>query len=207
LHAGAIRLEQAWSRALERDDVEALAAEWTSFLHAMASEVAHADRDLEDDLTRFELPLPEDDLIALSLESDEHARRTAEAIVLGRIAQGVDSLRRPTKLSADVTGRRITFFSSGAFAGVRDQLTLLSMLKSNPLSDRRLMLVNKAAAHGDPEAVLFHAAALLRRRGNVAGKVQSRILEASDRLAAGEAHDLGTLTILADAALRLFSDP
>ena len=206
LGGGSVRLEQAWSRALEDEDVATLTGEWISLMEAIAGQVAYDDRDLSDEEARFELPIAEDDLLAMPLDGGPAASRAAEAIAMSWLADGVSALQRPTNIAPDLTGRRVAFFSSGAFVRVRNQLTLLSALSSEAPMERALTLVRRAGLHGDPEAVVLHAATLLRWRGDVAGRVPSRIIEVADRLVAGEATDLATITVLADAALRLVND-
>ena len=206
LGGGSVRLEQAWSRALEDEDVATLTGEWISLMHAIAGQVAYDDRELSDDEARFELPIPEDDLLVMSLDGDAAASRAAEAIAMSWLADDVSALQRPTNVAPDLTGRRVAFFSSGAFMRARNQLALVAALRYEAPSERTLALVRLAALHGDPEAVVMHAATLLRRRGDVAGRLPSRIIEAADRLVAGEATGLATITVLADAALRLLND-
>jgi hypothetical protein len=206
LGGGSVRLEQAWSRALEDEDVATLTGEWISLMQAIAGQVAYDDRELTDEQARFELPIAEDDLLAMPLDGGPAASRAAEAIAMSWLADGVSALQRPTNIAPDLTGRRVAFFSSGAFMRVRNQLTLLSALSSDAPMERALTLVRRAGLHGDPEAVVLHAATLLRWRGDVTGRVPRRIIEVADRLVAGEATDLATITVLADAALRLVND-
>jgi hypothetical protein len=165
LNHGVVRLEMAWSRALEGEDVVSLVGEWISFLRAMVGEVAHADRHLDAAEAQFELPVPEDEVIALPLDGNDASRRIAEAIVAAWIARSVDFLRQPTSVARDASGRAVGFFSSGAFARLRDQLTLLADLRSQTSVRRPPALVSGAVLRGDPEASVLHAAAVLRRRG------------------------------------------
>ena len=71
LSGGAHRLEQAWSCALNKEDVEALLGEWSSMVEALRAEIAAADEHLDtDDPGRFveEFPLSAEKIASLALE-------------------------------------------------------------------------------------------------------------------------------------------
>lgn len=126
LHLGAVRLERAWARAIAEDDVTAMVAEWESLLHALVGETQHADRDLPDAEQRFELPPTAEAIPTLetdpgSAASDRQAR-LAQVMAISDLAALLPALREPTATLTDQTGRRVSWFSSGAFTMTRDRL-------------------------------------------------------------------------------------
>lgn len=215
LHLGVTRLERAWARALAEEDVKATAAEWESLLHAMVGETQHADRDLIDTERRFELPPSTETILALEAEPDSAAadrqRRLAQAMAIGDLVALLPALREPTATLTDQAGRRVSWFSSGAFTMARDQLGLIielaGMTGDTPEAVRSFRLAERSELRADPEATIVHLARALKaldpeRRPPLGADTRAlaeRVTKLAARIGAGDSLDGGAISLLAHA--------
>jgi len=213
LHLGVLRLERAWSRALAEDDVKAMAAEWDSLLHALAAESQHADHELPEPERRLELPPTADTILALDTEPGsavaERQARLAQVMAISDLVVLLPALREPTATVTDQAGRRVSWFSSGAFAMARDRLGLIAELgeiaAARPEAERSLHLSERAELRADPEATIVHLAravkALDRARLAALGPYEralvDRVTQLAARIGAGDALDYAATTLIA----------
>lgn len=216
LQLGAARLEHAWAQAVSEETVQSLAGEWESLLRAMSGEFAHADRDLSDDEREIELPPSMATIACLDPSPDaadaDAQARLAQVMALAELAQLIPTLSEPTVGLTDANGNRVAWFSSGAFASLRDHLELLAELTS-PRDDttavsRSLRLAERATLRADPEAAIMHMARALRSVGDnhlpLPGTdnraIIDRVLELAPRIAAGERVQSAAVALIAQAA-------
>lgn len=223
LHLGVLRLERAWSRALAEDDVKAMAAEWGSLLHALAAESQHVDDELPEPERRLELPPTADTILALETEPGsavaERQARLAQVMAISDLVVLLPALREPTATVTDQAGRRVSWFSSGAFAMARDRLGLIAELggiaAARQEAERSLHLSERAELRADPEATIVHLAralkaldpARLAALGPDERALVDRVTQLAARIGAGDALDYAATTLIAQGsrdAIRAF---
>jgi hypothetical protein len=216
LQLGVVRLERAWARALAQDDVKAMAAEWESLLHALVGETEHADRDLPDAERRFELPPSAEAILALATEPGSAAAdrqaRLAQAMAISDLVALLPALREPTATLTDQAGRRVAWFSSGAFTMARDRLGLITDLAGiagdQPEAVRSLKLAERAELRADPEAAVVHLARALKALdparlpplGSNERVLADRVTQLAARIGAGEPLDHAATILISHAA-------
>ncbi len=169
LQLGALRLEQAWSRALAKEDVATLAGEWASLQQALIGELQHLDDALPEEDRHLELPPTIEeilDLIADVNQSIDRRRRVAQVMAISDLVALIPTLSEPTNSLNDGTARRVEWFSSGAFANVRGQLGLVeALLKGSGAEETMLAsgrLATQARLRADPLAEVIHLARAFR---------------------------------------------
>jgi len=166
LRLGAMRLERAWSQALNREDVATLAGEWESLLRALVGEVQYDDEKLTEADRHLDLAPTIGELATLIAEPGRVDRRlrVAQAMVVADLVVLVPSLTEPTNRLIDDAGRRLEWFSSGAFANVRQLLALVATLLdlSEPAAPSSLHLAALSRLRADPLAEVLHLSRALR---------------------------------------------
>jgi hypothetical protein len=218
LYLGAEGLERAWSRALEDSDIQTVLAQWTSTVQALLAEIEHADGGLPAEERRFELPPSSQEIAGLVAEPDSQASdrqsRLAQVMLMADLLRLIPALRAPTRRMVDRgSGSVVNWFSSGAFAALRDHLELLMELtaiteRPSP-AVRSLRLAQRAEVRADPEATLIHVARALDAvdATDLAHldvddhAVLARVRELAPRIAAGEPLDLATISLTGSTAL------
>jgi hypothetical protein len=182
----------------------------------MVGETEHADRELPDTELRFELP-PSTETI-LALESEPHTaaadrqRRLAQAMAISDLVALLPALREPTATLTDQAGRRVSWFSSGAFTMARDRLGLIvklaGMTGQRPEAVCSLELAERSELRADPEATAVHLAQALKALDperlpppdTDTRALADRVAELAARIGAGESLDYGAVTLIAHAA-------
>lgn len=223
---GVVKLEQAWSRALDESDVEELLGEWHSFIRAIGGELAYRDAELGDD-ARVTWPPAIEELEALDLNPEPalaaHQARLAQFAALESLADSLGALERPTHFQFKPReGQARGWWASGAFATVKDRADLVRDLLShekavavgaprNGEAHARLRRAARAWSRGDPDAALLHSVGAMRacqaadtgESSSDADAATSKLLdlgtEACRRIASGAPVDLGAVVVLAIA--------
>jgi hypothetical protein len=166
LQLGAMRLERAWSQALDREDVATLAGEWESLLRSLVGEIQHDDEKLPEADRHLDLPPTIGELATLIAEPGrvDGRLRVAQAIAVADLVALVPSLTEPTNRLVDGAGRRLEWFSSGAFANVRQLLALVTTLLElgEPAASSSLHLAALSRLRADPLAEVLHLSRALR---------------------------------------------
>ena len=218
LQLGAMRLERAWSQALDREDVATLAGEWASLLQALVGEIQHDDEKLPESDRHLDLPPTIGELATLIGEPGraDGRLRVAQAMAVADLVALVPSLTEPTNRLTDGAGRRLEWFSSGAFANVRELLALVTTLLDlgDPAATSSLRLAARSRLRADPLAEVLHLARALRAipvaamPGEGTGEriVLDQLLDLARRIGNGTDVDLAQAFLCALAARDVLTD-
>jgi hypothetical protein len=219
LQLGAMRLERAWSRALDGEDVAVLAGEWASLLQALVGELQHGDETLTEEERYLDLPPTLSELAALIVDpaGDDRRRHVAQAMAVADLVALVPLLTEPTNQLPDGSGRRVEWFSSGAFASLRRQLELVAALLEIDgwaLAASADALATRARVEADPLAEVVHLSRAIHKNhgANVPaegtdGRVIFDQLDGLARgIAEGDAMELPQVFLCALAARELVAD-
>lgn len=215
LQLGALRLEQAWSRALEQRDVATLAGEWASLQQALIGELQYLDDTIPEDERQLDLPPTIDEILALLADEDDpgdRRLRVAQVVAISDLVALIPALHEPTIALSAGTAQRVAWFSSGAFANVREQLALVAALLAERGAEETALaakrLASRARVRADPLAEVIHLARALSEvppgqlpaAGTPERAVIEQLHDLARRIATGEPVAAAQATLAALAA-------